>query len=370
MGNKINIAGTGLVYRNPKPHLRSVVAYHPSLTVLSDNEFLATFDLGQAVESLDYHTCIARSNTSGESWEVKGPLLPEPARPLITHSVRTSRLADGSLVGFGGLYHRRGEDEDLVNRDTFGLVPVELFTIRSFDKGLSWTAPRVIETPLIGPSWEICHPIVELRDGRWLAPTSTWRDWDAKNYEGDRAVVLISDDRGESWLSYGCSFDGRETKLSYLEQSVIQLQDGSILAVSWVFAAETGSTRPTVYSISEDRGKSFSDPEPAGFVAQTCKVIQLSDGRLLCVYRRNDRPGLWANLARLDGERWVNLSEAPLWEGAESGMSGRASGAEELSSLKFGHPSLRQISKDQVLVLFWCQENCLTNIRWIKLRLS
>jgi hypothetical protein len=338
------------------------------LSLLSNSEFLATFDIGQAVESFDYHTVVARSIDRGETWEFEGPLLKD-LPPSTTHSVRTSRSADGSIIGFGGFY-RRTFEEDLVNRQTFGLVPVDLFTVSSTDGGRTWTSPRMVEPALIGPSWEICHSIVETSDGRWIAPTSTWRSWDGNDYPGDRAVALISDNRGESWPKYGITFDGRHNQLSYLEQSLVNLDDESLLAVSWVYDQKTGLTQPSVYSTSRDGGATFTEPRHTGFDAQTCKVLRLLDGRLLCVYRRNDRAGLWATLSRLEEGKWVNLSEAPLWQGAESGMKGILNSADELSGLQFGHPSIRQISASEVLILFWCQERCLTNIRWIKLRLD
>src|SRR5579859_6079592 len=52
---------SGYIYRNPRPHLTAVHAWHPSLVRLSGGNLLATFDLAQAVESLDYHTCQSRS---------------------------------------------------------------------------------------------------------------------------------------------------------------------------------------------------------------------------------------------------------------------------------------------------------------------
>ncbi len=370
MGNEIRVRAAGLVYRNPKPFLRSVVAYHPSLTLLSGSELLATFDLGQAVESLDYHTVAARSTDGGETWLVEGPLLGGPLPPSTTHTVRTSRLSDGSLVGFGGLFHRDHAEAGLVNRETFGFVPVDLFLVRSFDGGRSWSTPGKMEPPLTGPSWEVCHHVVELGDGRWLAPTATWRAWNGDHPSGDQAVVLISDDRGESWPGFGRTFDGRQTGLTHLEQSVLEMQDGRVLAVSWVYDVKSGSNLPSEYAVSRDRGESFGEPARTGFNAQTCKVVQLQDGRLLCAYRRNDQPGLWATLARLDGDRWTNLSEAPLWQGAQSGMSGRSPAGEELSGLKFGYPSLRQVTPGEVLLLFWCREECVTGIRWIRIEIT
>ena len=79
---------TGIVYRNPKPYLRSIVAYQPSLMVLSEIEILSTFDVGEAVESVDYHTMAARSRDGGATWELEGPLIPNPP-PRTSHTVRT-----------------------------------------------------------------------------------------------------------------------------------------------------------------------------------------------------------------------------------------------------------------------------------------
>ena len=33
----------------------------------------------------------------------------------------------------------------------------------------------------------------------------------------------------------------------------------------------------------------------------------MPDGRILCIYCRTDLPGLWAQLARLEGDDWINL---------------------------------------------------------------
>jgi hypothetical protein len=337
--------------------------------LISQNEFLATFDLGEAVESLDYHTVVSRSTDRGETWKVEGPVLKEPP-PSTTHTIRTSRLRDESIVGFGGLHRRDDPEAGLINGSTFGYVPVEPFVVRSSDGGRFWSKPEFIEPPLIGPSWETCHHILELEDGRWLAPIATWRAWNGDHASGQQAVVFISDDLGKSWPSFGRTFDGRDSGILHLEQSVIQLHDGGILALCWQHDLQSGNNLPSIYSLSRDRGENFSPPTETGFFAQTAKVVQLRDNRLLCVYRRNDKPGLWGTLARIEKNQWINLEESPLWQGAESGMSGTLDSGEELSNLKFGYPSIRQISAHEVLVLFWCQEDCVTHIRWIKLAVA
>jgi sialidase-1 len=372
MTSRIRVTSTGIVYRNPKPYLRSVVAYHPSLILGRDKastELIVTLDVGEAVESLDYKTVLSRSADDGKTWNIEGPILQDPPAKT-THTVRTSRLSDGSLVGFGGLYHRRDLEAGLLNRENFGFVPTDLFIVRSSDQGHSWSSPEMINPPLASPAWEICHSVVELRSGRWLAPTSTWRGWNGENPSGEQAVALISDDRGHSWPMFGRIFDGRETKRCHLEVSVVELADGRILAVGWVRNVDTSTNFSSEYCVSRDQGETYSPPVLTGFEAQTCKLLALRDGLILCAYRRNDRPGLWATLVEIKSGKWNNLEEAPLWSGAESGMTGSAAEADKLSSLKFGYPSLKQLPDGEVLLVFWCQEDCVTNIRWIRIRVS
>jgi sialidase-1 len=63
----IKCAGTGLIFKNPKPHVRSVHAYFPSVAVMATGELLATLVLGKAFESPNCHTHIALSTDNGET---------------------------------------------------------------------------------------------------------------------------------------------------------------------------------------------------------------------------------------------------------------------------------------------------------------
>ncbi len=369
MSATISVDSTGLVYRNPAPHLRSVVAYHPSLSLGDSNELIATFDLGEAIESLDYHTVLSRSLDGGASWTLERRVLDAPP-PRTSHTIRTSRLPDGSMVGLVAVFHRDNPEAGLLNRATFGFVPMDLYLIRSSDRGRSWSRPERIDPPLVGPSWEICHPIFPLRSGRWLIPTATWKGWHGENPSGEQTVAFISENRGRTWEKFGRIFDGRTSQRSRLEVSLAQLPDDRILAVGWVHDAKTCTNFPSEYSISEDNAESFSEPQQTGFEAETCKLIALRDGRIFCAYRRTDMPGLWGRLAKIQGSHWSDLAEAPLWQGAATVTTATGNSADGLSGLKFGYPSLQETSSGEVLLVFWCQEACITNIRWMKIKVA
>ena len=173
----------GVAFRAPAPENRN--AYHPSVTMLSSREWLITFDLGTTTETLDYHTRRVRTLDAGITWQDEGPLVTKPSAPPTTHTIRTRRLAGKRIIGFGKWENRQGYETHRSNRETLGQVPMRLFWIESRDGGRVWSEPHWIEPPFVGPTWELCHPIIALPEGRWGAPVATWRGWNGELPNGE-----------------------------------------------------------------------------------------------------------------------------------------------------------------------------------------
>ena len=364
----IKCSDSGLVYTNPRPYLKAINAWHPSIVQLGGGRLLCAFDLGQAAVSMDYRTYLSRSDNGGTTWSQPTRLFEEETSPPSTHTARISRLRDGRLVAFGARFHRSNPEVGLTNRETLGFVPLDLILLRSDDEGATWQGPTNIAPPLVGPAFEVCHSILPLKDGRWLAPTQTWPGWDGTSPAGMKAIALVSHDEGATWPEFISTLGG-DARTSHFEQSVIQLSDGRLLATAWAYDKESHGTGPTPYAVSRD-GVTFGDARLNGLHGQTAKLLALSDNRFLCVYRREDKPGLWAQLACLDGDLWVNLDEIPLWQGATDSRANVASTSDQLSGLRFGFPSLIRTSDDEAMVVFWCEEGGVHNIRWFRLALS
>ena len=366
----IELVDSDIVYRNPKPYLRSIQARHPSLARFDDGELLIAFDLGQTDESLDYRTYRARSLDGGKSWQLEGALFANPGGRPTSYSVRISR-AGGEVLAFGSLHYRDDPDEGLVNRATLGFVPTDLILLRSLDRGHTWSPPQPLQPAIESPAWETCHHVVPLPSGRWLAPTATWRGWDGRHPAREQTVVLISDDRGSSWPTLGRVFDGRDSGLIHWEVSVAPLRRGRILAVAWVHDPRTVEDQQNAFALSEDDGATWSPPRSTGLHGQTCKVLQLPDGRLLSVYRRLDQSGLWANLATLGpGDAWTNVGGQAIWQGVGSSAVRTSNSADALAALRFGYPSPLLLPDGDVIVAFWCVEDCQSVIRLARLRVA
>lgn len=361
---------TGLVFRNPKPHLYSRQASFPSLALLPNGDMLTAFGVGAGFESADNHTELARSTDGGRTWTLAGAVFNERTERPTSSNVRISRMPDGELVACGIRAERWRADEGLSNPETQGFVETELILCRSSDNGQTWTGPAVVTPPLVGPAFEVCSPIVPLSDGRWLWPTSTWKGWDGDNPSGMKAIALVSHDRGRTWPEYVDVMNGVAENVLYWEQKVVDLGGGRLLAVCWTHDLNAGADRQVHYAISSDNGRSFGLPRPTGLRGQTSTPIALGDGRLVCVYRRTDKPGLWASYARIAGDAWVNEGELALWGNVEAGAANIV-GGENLSraftTLKFGLPAGLVMPDGQVFIAFWCVEDCLYVIRWCRI---
>ena len=356
---------TGLVYRNPKPYLRAVHAWYPSVVRLGGDTLLASLDLGQATESLDFRTCLSCSSDGGRTWTPPRRLFDDPVQPT-SHSVRLGRVADGTLVAMGARRYHVDPDQGVLNRANLGYTKMDLVVLSSTDNGRSWNGPNAIDPPLVGPAFETCHSVIELADGRWLYPTATWRGWDGRAPNGMKAVALVSRDRGRTWGEHLDVMDGSAEGIIYWEQSLVQLPDGRLMAVCWAFHEPSGTSLPNRFAVSED-GRTFGAPQPTGLAGETAKLLVLGGNRVLCLYRRTDQPGLWAALAEVESDRWDLLEQVPLRQGAASGMTGARASSDELSNLKFGYPSMVRMSDQEVLALFWCCEDCIHNVRWLRL---
>ena len=52
--------------------------------------------------------------------------------------------------------------------------------------------------------------------------------------------------------------------------------------------------------------------------------------------------------------------------GATTKMFGERAAGEELAALALGFPQPHRLPDGDVIVLFWCREECIHNIRWVR----
>lgn len=368
----IKTIADGVLYRNPNPTQEARNAWHPRLVRTEDGQIIATFDIADSTDSLDYGTYISRSSDNGNTWEPPTPLLDaalvqHPTR-LTMHLARTSLMSNGEFVAVVGRYFREEDDNGFVCDETMGLCEMELLLARSRDLGRTWQPLEKITPPLEGPGFEVAHPIIELQDGRWVAPLATWHDQAGRAPNGHRAVAFVSSDQGKSWPTYLDVMEDGANGIIYFEQGLAQLTDGRLLATVWAYDQNTRQTRGIDYAVA--RGDRFTPHRPTPLKGETAKLIALPDGRALCVYRGLEPVGLVASIITVNDDDTCEFSEPQiLWKGeSATAMFGVEGPGKELKELKLGSPHGIVIADDEVFIAFWCCGEDVFHIRWVRVR--
>jgi hypothetical protein len=181
-------------------------------------------------------------------------------------------------------------------------------------------------------------------------------------------VALVSHDLGKSWSEYVDVMVDPKQETRYWESKILELSDHRLLAVAWAYNQVQKKDLPIQFVISSDGGKSWSAPKSTGLIGQTATPFLIDDDRILTVYRRMDKPGLWANISRIEKKVWINESSEALWGHTVVGMTGKGDNRAHLfKALKFGAPCISRLPDGSIFVAFWAVEDCVSIIRWFKL---
>ena len=268
---------TGVVFRNPMAHVTSRHAYFPSAIPLGNGEVLVSYNVGEAFEAENLRVHLSRSLDGGRTWVDEGRLGVPEVPPGVSEGTKMAVDSDGKIVGLLQRHDRRElAGEGLTHTGTLGFVPTRFETTLSADGGRTWSEPCRVEPPIEGPEWELCAPITELSDGRWLLISSTWPDWSGRLPNGHQLVAFVSSDRGSSWPEWlpVMSEAGSEAVI-FWESKIVELSDGRLLAVAWCHDLPAAEDRPNQYALSSDGGATWTPHRSTGLIGRRSRRSSL-----------------------------------------------------------------------------------------------
>ena len=149
--------------------------------------------------------------------------------------------------------------------------------ITSADNGYTWSSPRRLELPLLGP---IKNKPIQLADGTLISGSSDER-------HGWRAHIERSTDKGHTWEFIGPLNDGK--KIAAIQPAFLQ-HGGDTIQVLCRTNGKNGNNR-IVQACSYDAGKSWSEMTETTLPNNNSGIdaVTLLDGRHLLIYNHSTR---------------------------------------------------------------------------------
>ena len=360
----MRVSECSIIYENPLPQLKARKAYFPNLCLLDGGELAAAFAIGQAMESVDQTSYLARSNDGGRTWSepirmFSGQVSAERERVPVSDVAKITRVGDGRLIDLGYRFRREDPDCPLGNPETGGLLEDEVFWAESRDSGVSWSEPSVIPTAWNGHT-EASAPVTVLKDGDWVTPITGFPGWDGRLAGVNCGRLLRSSDQGKSWQDETVCMDFPGHTVLCYEQRLCQLEaSGDLVVIAWNEDTAVGRRMTNHYTVSHDNGKTFSEPRDTGIMGQASSVCALGGNELLSLHacrRDTERPGIYGCRVLLEHGEWKTEEKKLLWEPGVPVVKNDKF-ADVFAYLKFGQPSAVRLSEKELLMTHWFEEN-------------
>jgi hypothetical protein len=204
-----------------------------------------------------------------------------------------------------------------------------------------------------------------------MYPLETFRPRGSSSPLDQKAMAVFSADRGRTWDELVTVADDPSGRLFWWDQMNAQLPDGRIYTMLWTHVNGTNEDLPVHWVISEDEGRTWSQPEPTNIRGQVCSPIVLPGGRVAAIYNYRHPPqGIRLALSR-DLSHFNLDDELIVFDAKTEATRGEADHENYLAEhlqIGFGKPSAIVLDDGTLLAYFWCTSEGITHTRWVRVR--
>ena len=351
-------------------------AYMPVITPLPDGSWVACQHVGATLSAGDCYIEILRSTDDGATWTNEGGMHGCDGSPGDGWSYRGPKISvvpDGRVVLTATRFETDGEA--LFDTESEALQRPELLIYWSEDQGRTWSQPQEVPVDL-PPEKYTCNgaaQLLQLTPDRWMYPLETWKPMGYEGPPDQKAAAVFSANQGQTWGEFTAVADDSTGELLWWDQMCSLMPDGRIYTLLWTHRYGTSEDLNNHWVISEDQGRTWSDPQPTNLRGQVCTPIALPDGRVAAIYNFRHEPqgirvAVTEDLATYDIDHEVVVFDA----GAEAtlGEPENDNFLAEHMKIAFGKPSGVLLPDGDLLTFFWCTSGGVTHTRWTRLRVD
>ena len=272
---------------------------------------------------------------------------------------------------------RRHGSEGLADPVTEGLLRSRQLMAVSNDEGLSWSPWQEIPTPgLTGCA--LTGPVTAWSDGPIAFAFESFKEFDDPRPARHAAWLLISRDGGETFDPPWRVAQHPEHTLYYWDQRLCPTATpGEFIALFWTHdRAAQHDCRVHFLRASIGDAQPLPLPVETTIPGQIAAPVLLEDGRLFAFVVDRDQPGTLTLWQSPDGGiTWPADSRLVVHQQAELAKLSQgheqidfAQYWEDMGKWTFGHPAIRLLSDDRLLLAFYAGSPERMSIHWARVR--
>ncbi len=340
------------------------ISYFTALCPLQSGTILAGFQVGRLKHGPDNTIGLCRSTDGGESWTAITFRFETrlEGTPGSLAGAEMVEVAPGRVLLFATWFDRSDHERPLFDPVTEGILRSRQLLAVSTDEGFSWSPWREVPTPgLTGCA--LTGPAVRWSDGTVAFAFESFKEFDDPLPARHAAWLLISRDGGETFDPPWRVAQHPEHTLYYWDQRLCPTSTaGEFVALFWTHdrAAQRDRRVHHLHASINDK-QPLPLPSETTLPGQIAAPVFLEDGRVFAFVVDREQPGTltlwqspdggitWPNDARLVVHQQQEL--AKLSQGRE--QIDFAQYWEDMGKWTFGHPAIRRLSQDRLLLAFY-----------------
>jgi hypothetical protein len=355
------------------------ISYFTALCPLRSGTILAGFQVGPAKHGPDNTIGLCRSTDGGESWTAM-PFRFESrlgGTPGSLAGGEMVEVAPGRVLLFATWFDRSDRERPLFDPVTEGILRSRQLMAVSTDEGSTWSPWRELPIPgLTGCA--MCGPVTLWSDGTLAFAFESFKEFDDPKPARHAAWLLVSRDGGASFEPPFLVAQDPQHAVYYWDQRLCPTAtSGEFVALFWTHdrAAQRDLRVHTLRASLHDR-QPLPLPTETTIPGQIAAPLWLEDGRVFAFVVDRDQPGtltLWQSSD--GGATWPNDAKLVVHQQQELAKlsQGRehidfAQYWEDMGKWTFGHPAMRRLSDDRLLLAFYAGSPDRMSIHWARVR--
>jgi hypothetical protein len=358
----VEIESRGLIYDATSRPAEERIAFFAGLCPLISGTVLAGFQVGSSKHGPGSTVRLCRSRDGGRTWK-ELPWRPETRLNGVPGSLAAAEMAEtypGHLLLFSTWFDRSNPERPLFDPDTEGLLHSRLLIAESVDDGETWGDWRELNTgELTGCAGT--GPVIVWPSGLIAFPFESFKQFDDPEPARHGAWVLLSRDRGRTFSAPVLVARHPKDRLYYWDQRLCPAgPDGQFNSLIWTHERAAKRDRLVHFQSGDIENGAFYVPMETTIPGQIAAPAVLPDGRIVGFVVNRERPAtmrLWVS-AYDHGKTWS--PSHVIYEHEETAKLTQGSTDidfaqywEDMGRWSFGHPAIRLLPHEDVLLLAW-----------------